>query len=111
MGSVAEERLARNEAFFRALNERIREAVGEQGDDGHIYEFICECSEPGCVERLELTVAEYERIRAEPTRFVLAPGHDMRRIEAVVETQPDHVVVEKVGRAGEVAEALDPRAA
>jgi len=42
---------------------------------------------------------------------VLSPGHAIAAIEAVVETEPDHVVVEKIGAAGAVAEALDPRAA
>jgi hypothetical protein len=111
MEKVSEERLAKNEAFFRELNERIREAVGRQDSDGHIYEFICECADPSCLERIAMTVPEYEHIRAEPARFVLAPGHDEQAIETVVESESDHVVVEKLGRAREVAEALDPRAA
>src|SRR5437763_4804328 len=111
MDMVAQERLARNEAFFRELNERIREAAGRHGADGHIYEFICECADPSCLERIQLTISEYERVRAAPVRFVLAPGHDKQVIEAVVETRADHVVIEKLGRAREVAKALDPRAA
>jgi hypothetical protein len=106
-----EERLARNEAFFRDINERIREAVGTQGADGHVYEFICECSDPACVERVSMTTAEYERIRSEGNRFVLAVGHDMASIEDVVAANADHVVVEKVGTAGAVAQSLDPRPA
>ena len=45
MGGVPEERLARNEAFFRDVNERIREAADRQGSDGHVFEFICECGD------------------------------------------------------------------
>src|SRR5438067_508420 len=91
MEGTREERLARNEAFFRGINERIREAVGAQGADGHIYEFICECSDPTCVTRVSMTTAEYERIRSDGARFVLAAGHDVAAIEDVVTAQGDHV--------------------
>ena len=111
MDVTREERLAKNEAFFRGVNERIRDAVGTQGADGHVYEFICECSNPGCVERVSMTTAEYERVRSEGNRFVLATGHDIDAIEDVITENADHVVVEKVGRAGAVAQSLDPRPA
>ena len=106
-----EERLAQNEAFFRSVNERIRDIADGHGSDPHGYEFLCECADPACVERLTLSLAEYEAVRADATRFVLADGHDDGMIEKVIEASPDHVVVEKVGVAAEVAEALDPRAA
>ena len=111
MNEAQTERLAENESFFRSLNENIRSAVDRYGADGHAYSFICECSDPTCVERVTLTTAEYERVRADGTRFVLAPGHDAAPIETVVAEQGDHVVVEKMGAAADVARALDPRAA
>jgi hypothetical protein len=106
-----EKRLAENEAFFRSVNERIRDIADGHGSDPHGYEFLCECGDPACVDRVTLSLAEYEAVRADATRFVLAEGHDDETIENVVESAPDHVVVEKVGVAGEVARALDPRAA
>jgi hypothetical protein len=110
-----QERLARNEAFFREVNERIhRVADGftEGSDEGeHSYEFLCECSRTSCSERIELTLDEYEHVRAEGTRFVLLPGHELNAIEEVVAREDEHVLVEKDGLAGEVAAGLDPRAA
>jgi hypothetical protein len=106
-----EERLAANESFFRDLNERISDEAVRHGVDGHEYEFICECADVSCIERVTLSIAEYERIRADGSRFVLALGHNVVGIETVVAANADHAVVEKVGVAGEVAEALDPRAA
>jgi hypothetical protein len=106
-----EERLAQNEVFFRSVNERIRGIAERHGSDPHKYEFLCECSDSSCVERVTLSLDEYEAVRADATRFVLADGHSDATIERVVETAPDHVVVEKVGVAGKVAQALDPRAA
>ena len=106
-----EERLARNEDFFRSVNERIRDIADRHGSDLHDYEFLCECSDPACLERVTLSLDEYEAVRADATRFVLAEGHTDATIERVVETAPDHVVVEKVGVAAEVVQELDPRAA
>jgi hypothetical protein len=106
-----ERRLAQNEAFFRSVNERIRELAGGHGSDQHAYEFLCECADPACVERVTLPLDEYEAVRADAARFVLAEGHNDGTIETVVESAPDHVVVEKIGAAGEVAKSLDPRAA
>jgi hypothetical protein len=109
MSAAPEERLARNEAFFREVNERIRQVA--TGFNGEGQEFLCECSDPTCAVRISLTLEEYEHIRASSTRFVLAPGHIANEIEHVLEHEGDHVVVEKRGVAGEVASTLDPRAA
>jgi len=106
--SESQERLARNEAFFRQVNERIND-VSVPGDDGH--QFLCECADPGCTERIILTTAEYEWVRAKPTRFVLARGHVAPELEHVVEREGDHVVVEKSGIAARIATKLNPRAA
>jgi len=111
MTGAQEQRLAENEAFFRTVNESIRSAVDRYGSDGHEYSFICECSDASCMERVTLSTAEYERVRNDGTRFVLAPGHDSAPIETVVAVHGDHVIVEKTGVAGDVALALDPRAA
>ena len=108
MESESQERLARNEAFFRQANERINDASAS-GDDGH--QFFCECADPRCTERITLTTADYEWVRAKPTRFVLARGHVAPEIEHVVEREGDHVVVEKHGIAARIATKLNPRAA
>jgi uncharacterized protein (DUF1499 family) len=100
-------RLAKNEDFFREVNGRIREKAESHGLDGHEYEFFCECSDATCMERVNLTLAEYEHIRAEPTRFVVKKGHVVKEIERIVETVPDHMVIEKHGEAGRVAVELE----
>jgi hypothetical protein len=108
--SEAQERLAKNESFFRQVNERINDVADSfQGD--HAYEFFCECADPECTERITLTSEDYEWVRAKPTRFVLARGHTAPEIEHVVEREGDHVVVEKLGVAARIAAKLNPRAA
>jgi len=110
MDVAHEQRLARNEALFREVNEHIREVAAGHGGDEHVYEFVCECADAQCRELVPLTLAAYEEIRASGSRFLVVPGHAVPAVEDVVATAADHVVVEKVGAAGAVAERLDPRA-
>jgi hypothetical protein len=103
-----QERLAKNESLFRALNENIRSLASKLGP-GAPYEFICECSTSGCFERLSLTLEEYERVRQDGTHFLLADGHEDIEIEQVIAQKAAYVVVEKDGVAGLVAADDDPR--
>ena len=107
MDDAQKARLARNEDFFRQVNEKISAHAESHGDDAHVYTFLCECSDPECVERVELTLPEYEHIRASPARFVVKKDHVMHEIEHVVETVVDHVVIEKHGEAGRIAVNLE----
>jgi hypothetical protein len=98
-------RVAENENVFRRVNERLEELAADEGP----MRFICECAEIGCREPVTLTVAEYERVRSAPNRFVLRDGHERPDVERVVGRGEGYVVVEKTGAAGEVAAADDPR--
>jgi len=107
MDDRQKDRLAKNEDFFREVNDRISSKAESHGLDSHSYEFFCECSDTTCVERVHLTLSEYEHIRAEPTRFVVKNNHVVKEIEHVVETVPDHMVIEKHGEAGRIAVELE----
>jgi hypothetical protein len=102
-------RVAENQSRFREANEDIN-AIAQQADLPRIP-FVCECANPRCVEILRLSRAEYEAIRADGRRFVNAPNHEAAALgrAVVVERRPDFVVVEKIGEAGQISEALDPR--
>lgn len=100
-----------NEAAFRRVNESIRSST-TLADADRRFGFVCECAVIGCTAVVELTLPEYERLRSDPRRFVLAPGHELPEIERVVEDTPRFAVVEKTAEAGRVvAEQSDPRAA
>ena len=107
MDDATKARLAQNESFFRDVNDKINKKAESHGTDTHLYVFFCECSDPACVERVELTLSEYEHVRAEPTRFVVKNNHVVREIEHIVESVPDHMVIEKHGEAGRVAVNLE----
>jgi hypothetical protein len=103
-----EERIARNDATFRDANEHVRAAASALGVDDDQLPFICECAEPSCTEVVLLAPESYARIRAHPRHFLNVPGHEVaaQGSVAVVETHAEYLVVEKIGHAGEVAEAL-----
>ena len=109
MDEDRQERLAKNESLFRVLNENINDLASGLGGK-EPFEFICECSTSGCFERLSLTLAEYERVRADGTHFLVADGHEDIEIEQVIGHHSGYVVVEKDGVAGVVAADDDPRA-
>jgi hypothetical protein len=102
------DRLARNEAVFREINEGI-ERGRWPGEEDSLVGFRCECARLGCNELLELTVREYESVRANGRRFIITPGHERLDVEIVVETRTGYLVVEKLDQAGEAADATDPR--
>ena len=68
-----------------------------------------ECARLGCNALVRLTLAEYEHVRSDPRRFVMIDGHELPAVETVVETLRGCVIVEKRDKAGERAEASDPR--
>ena len=106
-----ETRLAQNEVLFREVNERIESgAPGGAIQDGHVYEFVCECSNLDCTLRLKLTIAAYESVRRDPAMFLVAPGHELPEIEEVVYRDSGYQAVKKRGPAAALAAATDPRA-
>jgi hypothetical protein len=109
--SSQEERIARNDSTFREANEKI---AGYASDHEFVNSvpFICECATESCVTIVDLSLAEYEEVRASPTRFFVAPGHQgSEGPVSMLENRQRYLLVEKGGRAGEVATELDPRSA
>lgn len=108
MADEIKQRVARNEALFREVNEGIRRGRWP-GEEDSISSFRCECASLGCTVMLPLSVREYERVRQSPRRFIVAAGHERLDVEVVVETHTNYLVVQKIGEAGETAESEDPR--
>jgi hypothetical protein len=110
--SVAERgtRIGLNEALFREVNERVKGINVGFSDDGDEAEFICECGDESCTERVVMTLTDYERVRAEPRRFAVRPGHEVHELEEVVERTGTYLVVQKrLGEPARIAEETNPR--
>lgn len=108
-GKQQQRRAASSESTIRDVNEGIERGQWPGEEDTPVG-FRCECAQLGCNQLIELSVREYEDIRAHPRRFVVVPGHEAPDVERVIEAGPRYVIVEKLDQAGEVAEQHDPRA-
>ena len=98
-----DERIAKNEAVFRAANRELEQAAEEAGGDG-VLDVLCECGQEACSSLIRLTVAEYDGVHSQDDRFVVVPGHENPTIETVVERREAYLVVDKFGEAEEIAE-------
>ena len=103
------ERLARNEALFRKVNESVSDVHADWNaiaPGNQPLRIVCECSDAACTEMIELTPASYTEVRTTPERFIVLPGHEELSIERVVKTTDGFVIVEKTGEGAEVARRL-----
>ena len=111
--SDVQERAGRNESRYRNLNERM-----EASNAVHVWidppmpDWICECASTECMKPVQLTLAEYEAVRAESTHFLVVPAdeHLSPAVERVVQRNERYWVVQKIGEAAEASEEHDPRA-
>ena len=99
-----QERIALNEVAFRKANETLRETFPDPEDRGlDPYPFLCECGNRDCTRVIEVPLEVYAQVREHPARFLTLPGHAMPDAEVVVEETDGYEVVEKRGRAGDIA--------
>jgi hypothetical protein len=99
------ERVGKNEAVFREVNERINDVTRENA-----AEYLCECGKATCTETIQMTVSDYEDVRRVPTHFAVLPGHELPDLEEVVGRNEGFLVVrKKAGAAAALATELDPR--
>ena len=103
-------RLGENEVLFRELNEAIDGVNRSFAVMTHTMDIVCECANAECLERFLVTLTTYERIRSDPTLFLVLPGHVAPSVEDVVERMEGHFVVRKrEGGPAELATEADPR--
>jgi hypothetical protein len=114
---VADERArdaAVEQSRFRAANEWLLRIVASYRFEAEDRApFICECADHGCFETVMLSLKEYERVRATPSRFVVVSGHeeDQATHERVRESEYGYAVVQKIGLAGAEAARRSARTA
>ncbi|HEV2591019.1 MAG TPA: hypothetical protein VGU02_03910 [Gaiellaceae bacterium] len=93
MDELTKKRLAHNEELFRQVNE-AREETSSAPQERKLT-FLCECSDRACTGRIEMTAAEFDRVRHSPDQYVILPGHAIPEIERIVEDRGAFEVVEK----------------
>lgn len=109
MTQTEDTRIARTEALFREVNERIAESADRFGSEEAA--FVCECSDSTCAERIEVPLVDYEDVREDGAEFLLAKGHEQADVERVVRRLPSFNVVRKVKPTiRHLVERMNPRA-
>jgi hypothetical protein len=99
--------IARNEALFREVNERVEEVSAPRPLEA--IDFLCECGDANCTKTIALLPHEYEETRSDPLLFAVAPGHEIDDVEDVVaETERFRTVRKREDAAG-IARQTDPR--
>lgn len=88
-----EQRVAVNESLFRDVNKNIHRSSADGRHDE--AQFICECGERTCEEKVPMAIDTYEAIRGNPLRFFVRPGHETPYAETVIDRHEAYVVVEK----------------
>jgi hypothetical protein len=101
-------RIAKNEALFREVNERI-ERTAQESNTSESFGFVCECGNEECLELIDLSIFQYESVRANPLYFAVVDGHEIESVEDVVERNEGYNIVKKQGVGEDVARLTDPR--
>jgi hypothetical protein len=102
-------RIAKTESAFRDVNERIAGSAQQIGLQEAA--LVCECADPECGHRIEAPLEDYEQVRADGARFLVAPQHEEVEHEQVVESRAGYRVIEKLRAVGSAARRLNPRRA
>ena len=89
------DRMRENEELFRTANERLRGQIEDAVTSGRLVPFLCECSDERCMERMEMTLDDYQRLRADADTFAVLPGHAAAQGEVVVQERGSFHVVRK----------------
>jgi hypothetical protein len=87
------DRLERNQQLFREVNDKLCE-LWTQLDPPWTGRttYLCECADPACLDTIELTLDEYENLRAESDLRAVAPGHEQPGCQVILRTQRFSVI-------------------
>jgi hypothetical protein len=89
------DRMRENEEVFRMANERLRGRIAGSVTADRLVPFLCECEDELCLERMEMTLDDYGRVRADRNTFAVVPGHAAAHGEVVVHEHRSFHVVRK----------------
>ena len=95
MVSSREERFIENEKLFRRANERLRERAEAIVEPAQPVPFLCECIDEKCMDRIDLTLEVYDRVRSDDEHFVIVPGHPRLDGEKIVAEEQRFLIVSK----------------
>lgn len=105
---------ARRRGVYRELNDQLARLDssfnGSNGGAVIRLTLRCECGNRACVRVIPMMLSDYECVRAEPRRSVIAPNHEDPEVEVVIAEDGFYAIVETLaGTASRIATDTDPR--
>ena len=97
------------EIHRRERNEWIEGATDSFSEPAPLAVYVCECGDSDCRESVRLTRPEYESVRSDAKRFVIALNHEDPEIERLISENERFGVVLKLTRAGRMSQEANPR--
>jgi len=85
----------------------LNEAIDTEPVDG-IIAFRCECGAARLQSTHPLRRDQYEAVRLNARRFVIAPGHAVTELEHEVERHAEHALVDTHRHTSDLADRTDP---
>ena len=99
-----------SETRSRQTNEWIQEANDKFGAGHAMDEYRCECSDRQCADLISLTRVEYEAVRADGLRFIIAVDHENPELDRLIAAHGRYSIVAKLpGEPARIALDSDPR--
>jgi|ERR687894_447558 hypothetical protein len=95
MATDRNERIARNEAAFRELNDTLETSVHRGTTEPDFAGFVCECGDRDCDMTVRVALDSYAAVREDDQLFIVVPGHEVDDAEDVVDDGDGYVVVRK----------------
>ena len=90
------ERVSKNQDAFRRANDEIA-ARARALDEEERTPFLCECAKERCTQVVLLSLDEYEDVRSDSGRYLIAPGHTPGPDERVLEESDRYWITERNG--------------
>jgi hypothetical protein len=72
----------------------FNEETAARHRDSAFEQYACECTRPSCESTVSMSLTEYDEVRRQPTRFLVAHGHVTEHLHRRVEVTSRYQVLE-----------------
>jgi hypothetical protein len=94
---TAQERELQSRSLRREVNERIAELIEAFHSETEVpvMTVFCECGSEGCMAPIEMTLTEYQAVRAAPTRWVISSSHIDTSAVSIVARRNGYALIDR----------------
>jgi hypothetical protein len=95
--STRNKRREDNQRLFKDANQRLHDVVEHKAREATPVPFLCECADVECMERVEVSLEQWQAVADQENRFIIVAGHPRIEGEDIVDTLGPYELVEKPG--------------